>query len=73
LIGALCLLARQSDGMVSGLSDGTVSRLSRARMSFPVLKKGRALFAADKKLGNAGELAILDQERKYLIGVGRGA
>ena len=27
--------------------------------------------ALDKKLGNAGELAILDQERKYLIGVGR--
>jgi hypothetical protein len=38
LVGALvCLLARQSDG--------SVSLLSRARISFPVLKKGRALFA----------------------------
>ena len=32
----LCLLVRQSDG--------TVSRLSRARISFPVLKAGIALF-----------------------------
>jgi len=36
--------ARQSDGNVSGLSDGAVL-LSRTRISFPVLKKGQAFFA----------------------------
>ena len=35
---ALCLLARQSDGKVCGLSDGASSGLSRTRISFPVLK-----------------------------------
>jgi len=45
---APCLLApgpSQSDGKVSGLSDGTVSGFSRARISFPVLKRGTAFFA----------------------------
>ena len=43
LIGA-CFVwsARQSDGNVSGLSDGAVL-LSRTRISFPVLKKGQAI------------------------------